>query len=299
MNAVRNPAARPATLSQKRKPAEALFQVISSLVHALLLVSIAATICAIAWEYSTRRYLEGFSDAIVPRTASAVQKVQAILDWMSEQSAPTESRNVPSGSDRNPDDTLNYKSLLRVCGTATNAFINLADAAGLSARRLLLLDPEQRAKHVDAEVLVDGRWVVVDPLFRMFLRGPDGSLLTRTGLMDRKTFLAATRRIQNYNPYYTFDRTAHVRLGRLGATGLMLGKVLHRLYPGWEDSTFISLLLERESLAAVLLGTLLIALLVLLRTSLRWYGERHLQIEADRIRERLRRAGLALIDTQN
>jgi hypothetical protein len=286
-------------VSSERRHAEAFFHGISLLVHALLLISIAATIYAAAWEYSTRRYLKGFSDAIVPGAASADQKAQAILDWMSRESGRIESRNGPSGPDRNPIDTVNYKSLLRVCGTATNAFINLADSAGLSARRLLLLDAEQRAKHVDAEVLMGGRWVVVDPLFRVLLRGPDGSLLTRTQLLDPNIFSTATRRIQNYNPNYTFDRTAHVRVARLGATGLMLGKLLHRSYPGLEDSTFFSLLLERESLAFLLTGTLIIALLVLLRISLRWYGEQHLQIEPDRMRERLRRAALALIDTQN
>ena len=45
-------------------------------------------------------------------------------------------RPDPSSPDRDPTDTLNYTSLLRVCGNATNAFINLSDSAGLAARRL-------------------------------------------------------------------------------------------------------------------------------------------------------------------
>jgi hypothetical protein len=49
-----------------------------------------------------------------------------------------------------------------VCGTATNAFINLADSGRLPARRILLLNSDQGAKHVDAEVLVKGRWIVLD-----------------------------------------------------------------------------------------------------------------------------------------
>jgi hypothetical protein len=40
-------------------------------VNALLPVSIFAAVYATAWEYSTRRYLKGFSDAIIPAAASA------------------------------------------------------------------------------------------------------------------------------------------------------------------------------------------------------------------------------------
>jgi hypothetical protein len=280
------------------RPAYVLFSVAQWLVEALLLLSIAATIWALGWEYSTQRYLKGFADAIVPAAGSPEQKIQAILGWMAQVKSPIVSRNVVSGPDRNPIDTLNYKSLLRVCGTATNAFINLADTAGLSARRLLLLDAREQAKHVDVEVRVNGRWVVVDPVFRKLLEAPDGTLLTRTQLLDRATLAAATRSVPNYNPNYTFERTAHIRLARLGSLGLMLEKILNRADPAWQDSTLVSLLLERESLAAVIAWILIAMFLILLRGSLRWYGEQHLQVQPVRIRERFRRAGLALIDTQ-
>ncbi len=80
---------------------------------------------AAAWEYSTRRYLAGFSDAIVPATAPGDEKIQAILNWMAH--GPARYPSMPSDliPDRDPTDTLNYYALLQVCGTATNAFINL------------------------------------------------------------------------------------------------------------------------------------------------------------------------------
>ena len=46
-------------------------------------------------------------------------------------------------SARDPQDTLNYHQLLEVCGSATNAFLNLSRSTGLQARRLLLLTPEK------------------------------------------------------------------------------------------------------------------------------------------------------------
>src|SRR5215470_16238490 len=36
----------------------------------------------------------------------------------------------------------------------------------------------------DAEVLVNGRWIIVDPGFRVILRTPDGNTLTREQLMS-------------------------------------------------------------------------------------------------------------------
>jgi Transglutaminase-like superfamily len=176
----------------------------------------------VGWEYSTRRYLKGFSVAIVLEPASAQDKIEAILNWMAHGPARLKVGADPSMPDRDPTDTLNYASLLQVCGSATNAFINLADSTGLPARRLLLLDSHQMTKHVVAEVRIDGRWIVVDPAFRVLLRGADGRLLTREELSDPAVFSAATRSIRDYDPVYTFDRAAHVRLARLGFVGLLV-----------------------------------------------------------------------------
>jgi hypothetical protein len=111
---------------------------------------------SLGWELSTRWYLQGFSDAIIPKSSSSQAKIQAILGWMANGPAREDLYGEPV-SDRDPVDTLNYASLLKVCGTATNAFINLADSGGLSARRLLLLDSRGPTVHVVAEVHVDGR----------------------------------------------------------------------------------------------------------------------------------------------
>ena len=116
-----------------------LFQVMWFVTNTLLLVAILAAAYSAVWEYSTRRYLEGFSDAIIPASGTPEEKIDAILHWMSN--GPARRESAPDGSVRDPTETLNYASLLKVCGSATNAFVNLADSAGLRSRRLLLLDP--------------------------------------------------------------------------------------------------------------------------------------------------------------
>jgi hypothetical protein len=266
-------------------------------VNGLLIVAIALTLYSMGWEYSTRRYLKGFSDAIVPLSAPPEEKVQAILNWMAH--GPARQVAGPDGSapDRDPTETLNYHALLQVCGSATNAFINLANSAGMDVRRVLLLDSRRLAKHVSAEVQVDGRWIVVDPAFRVILRGVDGKPLTREQLKDPTEFAAATKNIANYNSNYNYDLTTHIRLGRLRVVGRPLRAVLDGALPGWEDSTTTTLLAERESFALMLASFCLVIFLIILRVSLRWYGEKRLGVRTLRIREQIRRAFGAFVDT--
>src|SRR6201999_2634275 len=94
------------------------------------------------------------------------QKVEAILNWMVHGPARHTHVDQSGLALRNPEDTLNFQQLLQVCGTATNAFVNIADSSGLQARRLLLLDDNGSSKHVVVEVLIDDRWVVADPSYR-------------------------------------------------------------------------------------------------------------------------------------
>lgn len=263
----------------------------------LLMLSIVGTIYCIGWEYSTQRYLKGFSDAIIPAAAAPEQKIQAILDWMSHGPARLTADRVATTSDRDPTDTLNYNSLLRVCGTATNAFINLADSGGLAARRILLLNAGRSTKHVDAEVFVNGRWIIVDPTFRIILRGRDNGTLTRDELTDPAIFSAATQDIPRYDASYSFERTTHVRLSRLRFVGAPLRRTLDFMLPGWSDSTIVSLVLERESLAAAVAVIVIVLLLGLLRVSLRWYGEKRLGFHSARVRDQFRRACQAFLTT--
>ncbi len=136
-------------------------------VNLVLCVSLVAVLYSFVWEFSTRSYLKGFSDAIIPSSDSPEQKVEAILAWMAHGPGRRTVADPAALDQRNPQDTLNVQQLLDVCGTATNAFVNLAQSAGLHARRLLLLDRTRESKHVVVEVLVDNRWIVVDPSYHL------------------------------------------------------------------------------------------------------------------------------------
>ena len=287
--AVDSPVATPETR-------HAIFRMLWHAVNALLILSALAAIYSSIWEYSTRRYLKGFSDAIIPAGSPPQEKIDTILDWMVHGPKRQDTLLPASGPNRDPTDTLNYAALLKVCGTATNAFLNLADSSGLSVRRLLLLDYRQMTKHVVAEVFVDGRWIIVDPAFRQVLRNSDGLLLTREELGDPAVLRTATRNIQNYDPEYTYDRTAHVRVGRLRILAAPAKAVLDHLLPGLEGSPALSLILERESLAALVVAFALVPIFLLFRTGLRRHGENRLGVRPMRIRRQLWRALSAFVD---
>jgi len=261
----------------------------------LVVASVLLLVCALCWEYSTRRYLAGFSDAVVPAAASPEEKVQAILDWMA--TGPARRTGTPDSFFylRDPLQTLNYRRLLQVCGSATNAFLNLAHKSGLHVRRLLLLNAQDTANHVDAEVLLRGNWVVVDPTFRRILRDSHGARLTSEQLKDASVLKAATNGLTDYSPMYSFERTAHVRLARVPFLGGIAGRIGDSLLPGWDGSEFVTLFLERESFAALTCSAVLFVFFFVVRVLLGWYGTRRLGVHRVHFLERLRCGSLAFL----
>jgi hypothetical protein len=263
----------------------------------LLIAAMLSLAYAGGWEISLRRYLRGFSDAIVPVTATPAQKTEAILGWMKNGPQRPLAADPSVLSSRDPETTLNYQQLLSVCGSATNAFLNLSESAGLKARRLLLLGPDRSAKHVVAEVRVDEKWIVVDPAYRLMMRDAQGRFVTRNDLQDPQVFAQATSQVPNYPPEYTYEKIAHVRMARLPLVGYGLRRVFDAIYPGWEESLDWNLLLERKSFFILAVSVAGVACLLILRTILGWYADHRLRIPRFHFFEHARRAGAAFFST--
>lgn len=244
-----------------------------------------------------RQYLHGFSDAVVSASAQPEQKIEAILNWMKSGPERAEAAMPDDLSPRNPENTLNYRQLLAVCGSATNAFLNLSRSAGLESRRLLLLTPDRKTKHVVAEVLVEGRWIVVDPSFRIVMRDAGGRALTRKELQNPVRFREAIGSLPNYPPEYSYDRYAHVRLARLPLDGFHLRKLLESILPGWDETLDWSLFLERESYFVLVTTAALTFVLLALRMLLAWYADQRLRVPRFHLREHILRATSAFLTT--
>ena len=262
--------------------------------NVLLAFSLLALVYSSAWEFSTRSYLKGFSDAIIPASDGPEQKVQAILQWMAHGPARRTEGDTGALAARDPEDTLNVQQLLEVCGTATNAFVNLAESSGLRSRRLLLLDSNERSKHVVVEVLINGRWIIVDPSYHFIPRLPDGQFATRAQLMDPAVLWVATQSIPNYPAIYSYESTVHVRLTRIPWIGKHLRGIFNLIWPRWEESINWTLLVERESFAMLVASIFLLCLALAVRIFLGWYCRSRLGISRERLRDQILRAGHAV-----
>lgn len=258
---------------------------------------LAVALCALAYagvrEFSIRWYLDGFSDAIVPGILPAEPKVEGILNWMRVEPSRAIAADPGALPARDPYITLNYQQLLRVCGTATNAFLNLAREDDLRVRRLLLLSPDGNTKHVVAEVLIDGRWIVVDPTYRVIMRDASGRMLTRTDLQRPELLAQATHAIPNYPASLTYEKVAHVRLARLPFKGLHLRRLFDAIYPGWDEAADWGLLLERQSFFYLVIAAAATLFFLLVRVLLAWYADSRLRIPRFHLREHMVRAGVA------
>jgi hypothetical protein len=281
----------------KAVKSHAIFRLVWWTCNALLAVALVSTAYSAMWEVSVRRYLRGFSDAIIAEAAAPQQKAEAILVWMQTGPPRLESAHPARLSPRDPEDTLNYRQLLAVCGSATNAFLNLSRSAGLQTRRLLLLTPERTANHVVAEVNVDGRWVIVDATYRTFLRDARGNLLTRRDLQDPEIFREATSVLPHYPPEYNYQRFAHVRLGALPFQGANLRVWLDHVFPTWDEYLDWSLLLERRSFAYFFVSLSSLLFLMALRLVLGWWADHRLRMPRFHLRANLSRATAALFTT--
>jgi hypothetical protein len=208
-------------------------------INIIMLAGLALFAYSLAWNFSTRRYLKGFADAIIPLTGSPEERTEALVEWFRHEPRridPPVTESTKLVHDRDPVNIVQNALLLKVCGSASNAFVNLAGAAGLNARRLLLLDRSGEVIHVVAEVQWGDRWVVVNPQQGLVFKDHLGRGLTKDELRDREVFRDAISSMPSYDPQYTFENTIHIRLKRIPILGGPLRSVLDRFAPGWEEA---------------------------------------------------------------
>jgi hypothetical protein len=280
------------------KPRHPIFRAVWWGANLLLAIAFIAVLSSGLREFSLRYYLDGFSDAIAPGVLTAEPKVQALLDWMRAEPSRAVRSDPGALSGRDPHVNLNYPQLLRMCGTATNAFLNLAREDDLVVRRLLLLGPDGNTRHVVAEVLLDGRWIVVDPTYHVLMRDARGRLLTRRELQDPAIFEQAVGSVPDYPLRYNYEHTAHVRLERVPLLAMLrLRKVLDTVYPGWEEAADWSLLLERQSFSYLALASTATVFLLFLRFLLGRYADSRLRIPRFHLRDSVLRARVAFFST--
>jgi hypothetical protein len=97
-------------------------------------------------------------------------------------------------------------------------------------------------------------------------------------MIEPAIFRALTQSIPNYPANYTYESTAHVRLSRIPWIGKYLRGVFNFVWPGWEEAVNWTLLVERESFAALVASTVLFSFTLAIWLILKLYFMRTLPI---------------------
>jgi hypothetical protein len=278
-------------------PAPGFFKptvIVNYFASVLVIAAVCLLVYGLTWNFSTRRYLKGFADAIVPLDGSSQEKSEALLAWLRQE--PRRSRAPGDVSLlRDPVWIVQNAQLLKICGSASNAFLNLADSAGLNTRRLLLLDGAGGAKHVVVEVQWGKRWVVVDPTLGLVFENGLGRALSKEDLRDPQTFQDAITRMPGYNQTYSFEHTIHIRLERVPVLGAALRQGLNRLFPAWEGVFDWAYILENPSLWPMVASFSLLLWGILILWFVNRYRSNRIGLQAMGIRKRLMNTGRAFL----
>ncbi len=170
------------------------------------------------------------------------------------------------------------------CGSASNLFCAAAAAAGLKTRLAFLhqdADVTGRSpSHVVVECLLDGRWVVVDPLFGLLVRLPDGEPVTVEDL-DRKPWLLASAAPDDYPlDVYNYHYVTRVNWHSVPLVLPLAYRALHALVGDAVNEIALPGIRRRPRLQLMLLS-LLAALLLAVTPSVwgRWALSRRLTRE--------------------
>jgi hypothetical protein len=218
-----------------------------------LIVSLYCLLISTVWNVGNTHYLRGLAEGINTNATDPVKKVENILDWLEYRSGLVGETEGTIGNQRDVIGILSGKQFLRVCGTASFAFVNIAKESGLEARRLILMGPGAEAKHVVSEVLIDDKWVVVDPAFTTLMRDSNGKLLTRENLKNPAVLKSATKEMANYQDRFTYENATHLRFESVPLLGKAARWTLNLINSNWEDHVerFISLFNQNSSIAAL------------------------------------------------
>jgi hypothetical protein len=165
------------------------------------------------------------------------------------------------------------------CAKRSRLLTVLLESQGIKAHKLflynprglvLLNDPPRAWVHVVVEAQLDGRWVVVDPLFHLVFPKPDGELATAADLRKHPDLLLAGRERadERYDTWedslYTYQDVRRFPWFMIPVAGEAAYAVLATVAgKARADAIVTPLWMEKPQEAIVIISLVLIALIVL------------------------------------
>jgi hypothetical protein len=252
--------------------------------HRMFRVALLCTIGTGEREYSVRKYLSGFSNAVVPEAAASREKVEAVLAWMSNGPPRLEANEILSPHDPTDSPATAGGAWKRYeCFPEPVAQCGTGDAAAVAAHTRT--DCRARGSRGAAR-----RCIIVDPTYRVMLNDAQGNLLTRKDLHNPATFLEATSQIPKCLPEENYENYAQVRLSSVPLHGFHIREQIDRFFPGGDEYLDWSLLLERRSFLFFFLSVNALVGLLILRVILGVLADRHFRVPRFRLGNKPSRA---------
>ena len=266
-------------------------------VNILLLVSLVAVIYGVGWEFSTRSYLKGFSDAIIPASDNPEQKIEAILQWMAHgpvrrsSSDPGGTRGAQSG--RNAQLSTTSGSLRH-----RDERVRESGAEHWPARATASPAGSERAQQTRGRGSLDRRPMGrCRPLIPFYPPASRRTFSDAGGVERPRRFPGRDAIDSQLSASYTYESTVHVRLARIPWIGKHLRGIFNFIWPPWEEAINWTLLVERESFAMLVASIFLLCFALAARLLLGWYCRTKLGIARERLRDQILRAGHMMVGT--
>jgi len=142
------------------------------------------------------------SDDVCAHAVTVEEKVIALSHYVHTKLKPDASKGIPPHAKMSPMDRL--ESGVGWCNHMAGVFMALAEVQGIRTRMLYLLNDEAtESNHTIAEAFVDGRWVIVDPMFDLQVYNVDGKLISCEDVLLRPELLRSApliekRRVEIY-----------------------------------------------------------------------------------------------------
>lgn len=153
------------------------------LIIALLIIGVSFTSYALQEDWVR---IKSTADEVVKGCQNPEEKVWELSHYVHEKLHPD--TNFPSNAIMSTMDRLD--SGVGWCNHQVAVFMALARTQGIKTRMLYLLNKEGTASpHTIGEALINGKWVVVDPMIDLMKRNENNELISRYDIMKNPKYI--------------------------------------------------------------------------------------------------------------
>lgn len=124
------------------------------------------------------------------------------------------------------------------CGGNSLVLAQILDGMGYTVRPAQMKVGGKFGGHIVLEVKIDGKWAVLDPMFNLSFKNPNGSLASFAEVQHNWAYYSA-QRPADYNPEFKFEDVRYTNWGKVPVLGAC-AKFVVTLFVGREGAKYFS-----------------------------------------------------------